>query len=219
MPGAASLGLWRCHDCGLLSRAEAAPADNQLPAPSHGACCPRCGAQLHRRKPDSVSRAWAFLVAAVILYVPANVMPVMETGSLFGSQQDTIMSGVAYLWNSGSWALAAIVFVASIVVPLAKILALALLLVSVQRHWRWQPRQRTQLYRLVEVVGRWSMLDIYVITMLVALVQLKAVATIRAGPAAIAFGAVVVLTLLAATAFDPRLIWDQRPPQEERPDA
>lgn len=199
---AAHAGLLLCHDCGLLTRQRHEGAHH------HDQDCPRCGARLHFRKPDSIARSWAFLLSAVILYIPANVMPVMETGSLFGSQKDTILSGVVYLWNSGSWSLAAVVFIASIVVPLAKIIALAFLLITVQLRSRWQPQQRTRLYRLVETVGRWSMLDIYVITILVALVQLKAVATIKAGPAAIAFGAVVVLTMLAAAAFDPRLIWD-----------
>jgi paraquat-inducible protein A len=201
---AACRGLLVCHECALLTQA--------VPG-VHAQHCPRCGAALHLRKPDSIARSWAFLIAAVILYIPANVLPVMETGSLFGAQQDTILSGVAFLWNSGAWDLAAIVFIASIVVPLAKILALAFLLVTVQLRSTWQAQQRTKLYRLVELVGRWSMLDIYVITILVALVQLKALATIKAGPAAIAFGAVVVLTMLAASSFDPRLIWD---PLEKR---
>jgi paraquat-inducible protein A len=199
-PSAAGPDLVVCHVCGMVVKAEAG---------SHERSCPQCGASLHVRKPDSIARTWAFLIAAMILYIPANVLPVMETGSLFGSQQDTIMSGVVFLWASGSWELAVIVFIASIVVPMAKIIALAFLLVSVQLRSTWQPRQRTRLYRVVELVGRWSMLDIYVITILVALVQLKALATITAGPAAIAFGAVVVLTMLAASSFDPRLIWDQ----------
>jgi paraquat-inducible protein A len=144
----------------------------------------------------------------VILYIPANLLPIMETSSLFGSQADTIMSGVVYLWRSGSWYLALVVFIASILVPMAKLIALILLLVSVQLHSRWQPLQRAKLYRMVELVGRWSMLDVYVVTLLVALVQLDALATIRPGPGALAFGAVVVLTLFAAMSFDPRLIWD-----------
>jgi paraquat-inducible protein A len=198
--GAAHSGLLVCHSCRLLSKA--------VPG-SQASCCPRCGARLHFRKPDSIARTWAFLIAAMILYIPANVLPVMETGSLFGAENDTILSGVVYLWNSGSWELAVLVFLASIVIPLTKIIALVFLLLSVQLRSRWQPRQRTRLYRLVELVGRWSMLDIYVITILVALVQLQALATIEAGPGAIAFGAVVVLTMLAAMSFDPRLIWDQ----------
>jgi paraquat-inducible protein A len=196
---AAKQGLLACHTCGLVAR----------PGPGgHHAWCPRCGAVLHFRKPDSLSRTWAFLIASVILYIPANVLPVMETSSLFGSQKDTIMSGVVYLWVTGSWPLALVVFIASVLVPLAKIFALAFLTMSVQIRSRWQPQQRTRLYRVVELVGRWSMLDIYVIAILVALVQLKAIATIHPGPAAAAFAAVVVLTMLAAMSFDPRLIWD-----------
>ena len=196
---AASLGLLSCHACGLLSR----------PAPhSHEACCPRCGARLHLRKPDSIARSWALLITAMILYIPANLLPMMHTRSLFGSQSDTIMSGVVYFWTSGSWYLALIIFFASIMVPLLKMIALALLLVSVQMRSRWQLNQRAKLYRLVEFVGRWSMLDIYVVAVIVALVQLKALATIEPGPGAIAFGAVVVLTMFASMAFDPRLIWD-----------
>jgi paraquat-inducible protein A len=196
---AARAGLLACHACGRLNRP---PTGGGEPA------CARCGARLHWRKPDSIARSWALLLAACLLYVPANVLPVMETGSLFGAQSDTIMSGVIYLWVSGSWPLAALIFFASVMVPLAKILALMFLLVSVQWRWRWAPRQRTQLYRVVEFVGRWSMIDIFVVAILAALVQFQALATIRAGSGAIAFGAVVVLTMFAAEAFDPRLIWD-----------
>ena len=196
---ALSHGLMSCHSCGQLA----------LPgAHAHHVWCPRCGAPLHFRKTDSVGRTWAYLIAAVILYIPANVLPVMETASLFGAQTDTIMSGVVYLWVSGSWPLAVVVFTASVLVPLAKILALTFLVVTVQVRTTWAAQERTRLYRIVELVGRWSMLDIYVIALLVALVQLKAVATIKAGPAAMAFAAVVVLTMLAAMSFDPRLIWD-----------
>ena len=204
---AMTCGLLSCHVCGLVSKAP----------PAGGAVhCPRCSAVLHRRKPNSVGRAWALLIAAYIMYLPANLLPIMETGSLFGAQDDTIMSGVIYLWNSGSWDLAVVVFIASIMVPLLKLIALTLLLVSVQRRSIWLPVQRTRLYRLVELVGRWSMLDIYVVTILAALVQIGSLATITAGPAALAFGAVVVLTMFAAMAFDPRLIWD--PLQKERPE-
>ena len=204
---AAACGLLSCHVCGLVSKA---------PRTGGTAHCPRCSARLHFRKPDSVARTWALLIAAYIMYVPANLLPMMETSSLFGSQDDTIMSGVIYLWHSGSWDLALVVFIASIMVPLLKLIALTLLLVSVQRRSVWQPLQRTRLYRMVELVGRWSMLDIYVVTILAALVQIGSLATIKAGPAALAFGAVVVLTMFAAMQFDPRLIWD--PLQKERPE-
>jgi paraquat-inducible protein A len=132
----------------------------------------------------------------------------METGSLLDYRKDTIMSGVVHLWETGYWGIAAIVFVASIMVPLFKLLALTLLLVSVQRHSTWLPLQRARLYRLSHLVGRWSMLDIYVVTLLAALVQIRSLATVKAGAGALAFGAVVVLTMFAVMQFDPRLIWD-----------
>jgi paraquat-inducible protein A len=198
-PTAARAGLFVCHDCGLLSK----PAGH-----AHEGRCPRCGARLHFRKPESIARTWAFVIAAVVLYVPANMLPIMDTSSLFGSQTDTILSGVVYLWTSGSWPLAVVVFIASIAVPMLKIIALIFLVLTAQLRWRWLPQRRARIYRLVELVGRWSMLDIYVITILVALVQFSALATIQAGPGAVAFGAVVVLTMFAAMSFDPRLIWD-----------
>ncbi|WP_321908213.1 MULTISPECIES: paraquat-inducible protein A [unclassified Paraburkholderia] len=197
---AARCGLALCHDCGLLARAR---------VDAHTLHCPRCGAAMHLRKPASLSRTWAYLIAAMVMYIPANVLPVMYTNSLFGTENDTILSGVVYLWTSGSWPLAIVVFIASIAVPMLKILALVYLTISTQMHSRWYAAERTRIYRMVEFVGRWSMLDIYVITMLVALVQFQALATIQAGNAAIAFGAVVVLTMFAAMAFDPRLIWDE----------
>jgi paraquat-inducible protein A len=132
----------------------------------------------------------------------------METGSLFKYRKDTILSGVVHLWKTGSSGIAAIVFIASVMVPLFKIIAISLLLVSVQRRSTWWPMQRAHLYRMVEFVGRWSMLDIYVVTILAALVQIGSLATVRAGDGAIAFGAVVILTMLAAMKFDSRLIWD-----------
>ncbi|MEM5345169.1 paraquat-inducible protein A [Paraburkholderia azotifigens] len=219
---AAACGMCVCHDCGLLTRVASAQASDErdyanvhasVRLPMHPAHCPRCGAHLHLRKPDSLARTWACLIAAIILYVPANVLPVMDTSSLFGAQKDTIMSGVVYLWTSGSWPLAVLVFIASVAVPMLKILAIGFLATSANFHSTWQPDQRARIYRIVELVGRWSMLDIYVIAVLTALVQFNALATVRAGPAAIAFGAVVVLTMFAAMSFDPRLIWDKRQPE------
>lgn len=196
---AAALGLYACHTCALVS---------QPRAPDAVAHCPRCGSSLHQRKPASISRTWALVITAYILIIPANILPIMQTGSLFGSQRDTIMSGVIYLWTSGSWALALLVFFASVVVPLAKLLALSYLLLTVQRESPNRRHQRTRLYHLLKFIGRWSMLDIYVVTLLVALVQLQSLATISAAPGAIAFGAVVVVTMIASMTFDPRLIWD-----------
>ncbi len=142
------------------------------------------------------------------MYIPANVLPVMQTRSILGSQDDTIMSGVVFLWTSGSWPLAVLVFFASVTVPLLKLIAMTVLVVTARRRSTWQPMQRLRLYRLVEFVGRWSMMDVYVVTILVALVQMKTLATISPGPGAVAFGAVVVLTMSAAMTFDPRSIWD-----------
>jgi paraquat-inducible protein A len=201
-------GLLSCSACGLLC----------APGKKADAChCPRCGARLSLRKPNSIARTWAFLIAAYILYIPANLLPIMETRSLFGDQGDTIMSGVVFLWVSGSWPLALVVFFASIVIPMLKLLSLTILTISVQRKSNWQPHQRASLYRFVDLVGRWSMLDIYVVTLLVALVQLKSFAAIQAGPGAIAFGAVVVLTLFSANSFDPRFIWDFSKTDDDRP--
>ncbi len=206
MTTARALALLGCHTCGLVSRGGGG---------AHAAC-PRCGTALHARKPDSLARTWALLIAATVLYVPANVLPIMHTASIFGTQSDTIMSGVVYLWVTGSWPLAIVVFVASVFVPLAKLLALAYLAVTVQRGSARAHGERLRLYRLVELVGRWSMLDIFVVALLAALVQLRSLAEVVPGPGATAFGAVVVLTMLAAMTFDPRLIWDDRDDSTER---
>lgn len=197
---ARQLGLLSCRDCALLVETPA-----ELDAPL---VCPRCGAPLNVRKPNSLTRTWALVCAAGILYIPANVLPMTFTSTLGATQADTIISGVIYFMQTGSWVVAAVIFIASIFVPLAKLLILSVLLLSVQLRSRWRPKDRTMLYRLAEMVGRWSMLDVYVVTILVALVKLGAVATIEAGPAAIYFAAVVVITMIAVESFDPRLIWD-----------
>ena len=196
-PTAASLGLTGCSVCGQLNRV----ADREC-------LCRHCGMPVRTRKPNSLSRSWAYLLAAVILYIPANLYPILKSRTVVGEERDTILQGVVLLWRSGSWPLALLVFFASIVVPLLKMLAMTLLLVSVHARWTWRLQERTELFRLLEFVGRWSMLDIYVVALLVALVRLRALATMDAGPGALAFGAVVVLSMLAAHAFDPRLLWD-----------
>jgi paraquat-inducible protein A len=172
--------------------------------------CPRCGAPIHPRKPHSVATTAALLVSAAILYVPANLLPVMHTHTFFSDDDDTIMSGVISLLHEGSWPLALLVFVASIVVPLLKLLAMGWLLFAVVRQSPGNALQRSKLFRLVEFIGRWSMLDVYAVALLVSLVQLRTLATIHAGLGALAFGAVVVLTMLAAQSFDERLLWDIR---------
>jgi paraquat-inducible protein A len=198
---AAEQGMMSCKTCGLLCQIPAAPQKNH---------CPRCQATLSVRKPDSILRTWAFLLAGYALYIPANITPIMEARSMRDNQIDTIMSGVIYLWNAGTWHLAIIVFTASIVVPTFKLLGLTWLAWTVQRgETRWR-RARLRLYRFIDLIGRWSMLDIYVVALLMALVQLKLFASVRAGPAILSFGAVVIMTLLAANNFDPRLIWDEQ---------
>ena len=205
-PTAMERGLIPCHACGMVSR----------PAPSAGvAHCLRCNARLHLRIPNSASRCWAFLIAGYILYLPANLLPIMYTGTLSGIRRDTIMSGIVYLWESGSWGIAVIVFIASIMVPILKLGALTLLLISVRGRTPWPQKERTMLYRLLKLVGRWSMLDIFVAAILTKLVQFRFLATVEVGPAALPFGAVVVLTMIAVMQFDPRLIWDSNNRRDE----
>ncbi len=193
-----TLGLLVCTDCRATVRAVRGPA----------AGCPRCGAAIHERKPNSLATTTALIVSAAVLYLPANLLPVMHMRTFFGEEDDTIMSGVLALVQDGSWPLAVLVFAASIVVPLLKLLAMGWLLLGVRRRSRGSALQRSRLFRMVEFVGRWSMLDVYAIALLVALVQIRTVATVRAGLGALAFAAVVVLTMLAAQSFDERLLWD-----------
>jgi len=194
--------LTGCHECHLTLRLPALDERQE-------ALCPRCGAAVHRRKVNSIARTWAYLLGAAVFYIPANLFPVMTVISLGKAQSDTILSGVIYLLLHDMWPLALVVFAASVVVPLAKLVALIYLVVSVQIGSRSRPADRTRIYRITEAVGRWSMVDIYVVTILVALVNLGNLATIEAGLGAVFFGAVVVLTILAADSFDPRLIWDR----------
>ncbi len=198
---AARFGLLNCHACSLLVR-------RPLPSGQMQVRCPRCGALLHHRKPSSIARTWALLIAALIFYIPANLLPVTITTYLGTAQSDTIMSGVIFFMQTGSWGIALIIFVASIVVPIAKLVVLGGLLISIRRRSRWRPEERTRLYRITDLVGRWSMLDVFVVAVLVALVRLGYLTTIEAGPGVVFFAAVVVITMIAATSFDPRLIWD-----------
>ncbi|MDI1299821.1 paraquat-inducible protein A [Methylotenera sp.] len=192
-----SLAMLACHQCGKLWK------DAQ-----EGECCQHCNATLHRRKPDSLNRTWALLITACIMYIPANILPVMITSTFFDTHQDTILSGIIFFWVSGDWELAAIVFIASFLVPLLKLASLLILVISSQRQSVWRQLERAKLYRLLEIIGRWSMLDVFVVSLLVGLVQIQGFAQITAGVGIVAFGAVVVLTMLASLSFDPRLIWD-----------
>ena len=201
---AARRGYLLCDGCFRL---------NQVPPEVKEPACARCGNALHARKPDSIMRSWAYLGAAAILYLPANLLPVMESGGLFMSTSDTIWSGIVYLWETDSKILAAIVFTASMVIPAAKLISMTWLLANAQRRSTRNPLWRARLYRTTAYIGRWSMVDIFVGSMLVGLVQFKSLASIVPGPGAIFFAAVVVLTMLASASFDPRLTWD---PLEDR---
>jgi len=200
---AAQAGLLSCEACQLLSR----PASAEEPG-----FCSRCGEKLEVRRHASIQITWALVIAAAICYIPANALPVLNTTTFGASEGDTILGGVAFLYTSGSWPLALIVLVASVMIPLGKLVALAYLLITVQRGSVTGNRERTRLYRMVEFIGRWSMLDVFVDAFTVALVQLQPLMSVAPGPGVLFFAAVVVLTMLAAEAFDPRLIWDSAQP-------
>jgi len=199
-PTGLSLGLTACHHCGTVWK-DASDG-------SRCSRCSHCGTALHRRKAHSLQRTWALLLAALVMYIPANMLPVMVSSSLIKTQTDTILSGVIYFWVTGAWGLAVVVFVASFMVPLFKLVALLLLVVSAQRRSGWRRNERTKLYRIVELIGRWSMLDVFVVTLMAGVVRIDGFAEVTAGIGIAAFAAVVVLTMLAALSFDPRLIWD-----------
>jgi paraquat-inducible protein A len=170
--------------------------------------CTRCGFRLHDRTPASLQRTWAFALAAVVLYIPANTYPVLTVVRLGAGQPSTILGGVRELIDAGMWPLAALVFFASVAVPVLKLIGLGTLLISTRMGTEWALHDRTILYRIVDTVGRWSMIDIFMESILVGLVQFGKVASVYPGPGAIAFSAVVILTMLAARSFDPRLMWD-----------
>ena len=206
-PTAMQQGLQSCETCGLLSR----PA----PGEEEGRC-PRCAEELVFRKPGSFQRTWAFLIAAAVCYIPANVLPVLTTTTAAGAESDTIMQGVVLLWSPTGWPLSLIVLFASIMIPSAKILALAYLLITAQRGSIKNNAQRIRLYRMVEFIGRWSMVDVFVDTFTAALIQLQPLMSVEPGPGLFFFAAVVVLTMLAVESFDPRLIWDATSSKEVR---
>jgi paraquat-inducible protein A len=204
VPVGSRLQLYSCRTCGRVSQL-VHPA-----APGSPLDCPRCGTDLHHRLPGSLQRTWAYLIAASVLYVPANLLPIMSTSSVFeGETRHTILGGIEELRSSGDWLLAIIVFIASIAVPMLKIGALLLLAVTAQRRSRWKQLERAQLYRMIEAVGHWSMLDIFVVVLLVGTIRFGPLAGVLPEPGLLAFGAVVVLTMLAAGSFDPRLIWPE----------
>jgi paraquat-inducible protein A len=192
---AASRNLAACHLCCKL-----APADLHH--------CPRCGSAMHPRKSDSIQRTLALLVTACVLYIPANVYPIMYTDQLGSTEPSTIIGGVILLIKLGSVPVAAVIFLFSVMVPIGKFLAMFYLVWTVERRSRLDARQRTLMYNIVEFVGRWSMIDVFVVAILAALVHLGGLLVIRPGVAALAFAGVVIVTMIAAESFDSRLIWD-----------
>ena len=191
----AAQGRVSCHSCHRLY-----PAATQR--------CSRCGASLSLRKSHSLQTTLALIITAILLYIPANLLPIMTTTTLGSSSSKTIIGGVAVFMEHGDLAVAAIIFFASVVIPIAKLLALGWLCLTVAGYSGYQPMASTRLFRLTELVGRWSMIDVFVVAVMAALVQLGNVMTIEAGPATLAFAGVVIATMLAANSFDPRLVWD-----------
>jgi paraquat-inducible protein A len=197
--------LLGCESCGLVSACS--PVDD----PGLVQECPRCGHVLRSTRPEALQRTWACVVAAAVLYVPANALPVMVTTSALQRDEHTLLGGIHELWVDGSWGLAVIVFIASIAVPVLKIGALGLLAWTVRHKPQWRRLERARLYRLVETVGHWSMLDVYVVVLLAATVRFGPLASVDVGIGLLSFAAVVVLTMLATWSFDPRMIWRDAP--------
>lgn len=192
---AASQGLASCHLCCKL-----------VPEEQHH--CPRCGSETHLRDSNSMQKTVALLITACVLYIPANVYPIMLTDSLGTTEPSTIIGGVILLIKLGSVPVAAVIFIFSVMIPSAKLMAMFYLVWSVERGKRISPRQRSMMYRVTEFVGKWSMIDVFVVAILVALVNLGGLVVIRPGVAALAFAGVVIVTMVAAESFDSRLMWD-----------
>jgi len=202
---AASQNLAACHLCCKL-----APADVHH--------CPRCGSAMHLRKNDSIQRTLALLFTACLLYIPANIFPIMYTDQLGKTEASNILGGVILLIDLGSVPVALVIFIFSVMVPSGKLMAMFYLVWTVERHSPLDPRQRTVMYRVTEFIGKWSMVDVFVVAILVALVHLGGLLVIRPGIAALSFAGVVIVTMIAAESFDSRLIWDsmEEPGSEDR---
>ncbi|PID54718.1 MAG: paraquat-inducible membrane protein A [Gammaproteobacteria bacterium] len=195
-PGsAAERGLANCHYCQRLT-----PVDERH--------CPYCGSRLHLRNTNSIQSCLAWLVTSIVLYIPANIYPIMVTSTLGKPAENTIISGVLLFIEHGSYLVAAIIFIASVLIPIAKMLAIIWLCYCVSHRIDLEHRELTRLYRVTEFIGKWSMVDVFVVAILVALVQMGALMAIQPGIAAFAFSGVVVCTMISAHCFDPRLIWD-----------
>ena len=193
-------GLALCHDCHKL-------VPMQTQENNHNSC-PRCGASLHFRKPESLNRTWALVITALILTFPANILPIMKVNFLGSSDASTIMDGIIYFFQEGSYGIGAVILTASILVPCFKIISLILILLSIHFRWKSWMRHKALLFRIIEFIGRWSMLDIFVISLLQVLVNFTNISSISADSAAPYFAGVVLSTMFAAITFDPRLLWD-----------
>lgn len=202
---AASQGLASCHICRKVS-------------PVDAGTCPRCHAELHLRKPDSIQRTWAFLIAAAVLYLPANLMPIMTVSQLGGgAQNNTILSGVLTFWQMKAYPVAIVIFTASVLIPILKVVSLIWLCLAAQGRTGASPKALSRIYHVTELLGRWSMVDVFVVAILACLVRMGTLMNITPGPAALCFSGVVILTMFAAISFDPRLIWDRHRTPEEIP--
>ncbi len=203
---AKEMGLAGCHICDQVVRLSDMSA----------ATCPRCHSTVHYRKPDSMNRAWAFLISAFIMYIPANTEAIMVTGALGQKSSDTILSGILYFLAHGDWPLALVIFSASVLLPLLKMMVIAYLLIMVQRGHALRKKEKTRLYLIAEIMGRWSMVDVFVVAILAALIQMGELSSIKPGPAGMAFASMVILTMFSAMVFDPKLIWDQSEKNNDR---
>jgi paraquat-inducible protein A len=195
------LGLVLCRTCGLAASRASLGADRR---------CARCRSPIRHRVPASTETTLAWLIAGIVFYIPANLLPVMHTNGLLGEEDSTILGGIIEFWRAGDWDIALLIFTASVAVPFTKFIAIGLLLLTVRRPSRWQQHQRTTLYRVVELIGYWSMLDVIVVALTAALMQFSTLGTAEPRAGIAFFCAVVVATMLSAMSFDPRLIWDGR---------
>ena len=188
-----------CRTCDLTVTVAQIPAGTL-------AVCPRCGSKISARKPNSIHRTAALSLAALVLYIPANIYPILRMEFYGAYSESTVWDGCVKLFQDGMWFVAIVVFLASIVIPLCKLLGL-FFLVATAKSMRWQ-RERTRIYKCIDTIGPWAMLDVFLLAVLVAIVKLEQLATVLPGPGLLAFTCVVILTILASQSFDPRLIWD-----------
>jgi paraquat-inducible protein A len=198
---AMAAGFISCHDCGKLVTAGDTPEGMLL-------ACPRCNADIHYRKTNSITRTWALVITAAILFIPANLLPIMRVNFLGSQEYSTIMDGIIYFFHEKEYGIGLIIFMASILVPLFKIVGMTIILLSIRFKWKSWLRHKAAMFRFIEFIGRWSMLDIFVIALMSTLVDFGTFTSTQAAPAASYFTAVVLCTMFAAITFDSRLLWD-----------